>query len=251
MDVALINADVIDTFYKWARDVDTKCGDKRRQLVRFGAFVDYLYKKDLIALPKNRDCLTMKNVRKKVKEVDCSGIKALLPTLPDLHRLWALLALNCGMNNCDIGKLTKDMVKNGILTRKRVKTEDEENVPTVSYVLWKETMELLKKFMSNHPTLWLTRKDGSAWYESKYAGEKVVHNDYISAAWSQADYGVQLKALRACPVQWMQKQGVEESTQQLYLGQSHKMTVCENNYAGSPQAKMNKVVEQLHSVYLG
>ncbi len=61
--------------------------------------------------------------------------------------MYALLGLNCGMSNTDLAGLKKSEVdlKEGTLTRKRVKTGDNDNVPIVCYKLWPETLKLLKK----------------------------------------------------------------------------------------------------------
>jgi len=74
-------------------------------------------------------------------------VKALFDNATDRPKLYGLLMLNCGFLNIDIATLTKRSVdwKNGTITWKRHKEENTENVPTVTYKLWPETLRLLKQ----------------------------------------------------------------------------------------------------------
>lgn len=75
--------------------------------------------------------------------------------------MWALLGLNCGMTNSDIGSLKCNRIVHGYLNRKRVKTEGVENAPTVTCKLWTETCELLHERKSGGEYLF-TSQDGSS-----------------------------------------------------------------------------------------
>ena len=74
-------------------------------------------------------------------------IKALLTDASDRTKLYILLMLNCGMTQKDVSDLLISEVdwKEGRIIRKRSKTSDEENVPTVNYKLWPETFRLLQQ----------------------------------------------------------------------------------------------------------
>lgn len=74
-------------------------------------------------------------------------IKALLTDASDRTKLYILLMLNCGMTQKDISDLLVSEVdwKEGRIIRKRSKTDDCENVPTVNYKLWPETFCLLQQ----------------------------------------------------------------------------------------------------------
>jgi integrase len=70
----------------------------------------------------------------------------LLSAASDRTKLYILLMLNCGMTQKDISDLQIEEVdwNEGRIVRKRSKTSQFENVPTVSYLLWKETFRLLR-----------------------------------------------------------------------------------------------------------
>ena len=64
--------------------------------------------------------------------------------------------------------------------RKRIKTMQHDHVPTVSYPLWPETQELLKKCLSDHPELALTSSDGTSLYSSRFEGSGTRKKDLLS-----------------------------------------------------------------------
>lgn len=127
--------------------------------------------KVLDELPRN---LTLKShrfkaVAKRVKKFD--HVKQELAQLDDRSHLWALLGINCGMTQADLGALTWGMIdlKKGTLTRKRVKTEAQTFVPIVTYKLFRETIKLLKSLSSNKQDgLVFTNDKGGAMYEVRY-----------------------------------------------------------------------------------
>jgi hypothetical protein len=52
-------------------------------------------------------------------------------------------------------------LRQGRLVHKRVKTHGQSNMPTVEYKLWPETLDLLRRFRSGHPDLFLVSKAGT------------------------------------------------------------------------------------------
>ena len=79
-------------------------------------------------------------------------ITRLLDKAPERTKLYLLLMLNCGMTQKDVADLVVAEVDwvSGRIIRKRSKTSLEENVPVVNYVLWPETLRLLKKFKAEN-----------------------------------------------------------------------------------------------------
>ena len=65
-------------------------------------------------------------------------VTSLLADASDRTKLYILLMLNCGMTQKDIADLQVSEVdwREGRIIRKRSKTGDRENVPTVNYKLW-------------------------------------------------------------------------------------------------------------------
>src|SRR5262249_597000 len=75
-------------------------------------------------------------------------VKTLLKHAKDRLRLYLLLCLNCGMTQCDVSDLKQSEYDGKRITRKRSKTAQHENVPTVCYLLWPQTPKLLEKYSS-------------------------------------------------------------------------------------------------------
>ena len=92
-------------------------------------------------------------------------IRTLIDGATGQLRLHLLLMLNCGFTQVDVSDLAQNEVdwKNGTITRKRSKTRDDENVPTVKYKLWKRTFALLKEFRQKEGNLVLRTKSGQPW----------------------------------------------------------------------------------------
>jgi integrase len=116
---------------------------------------------------------------------DVKAIRTFLDSLPERLKLFALLALNCGMNNVDIGLLRRNQIdwKERTLTRKRVKTEDKEKVPTVTYALWAETVRLLRQEQNTESEFVLTAKGGECLYVVGKVGDKAKLYDRIKSQW--------------------------------------------------------------------
>jgi integrase len=119
----------------------------------FRRFVKYLWEKRLIEMPRNVSSFGFEVKARKIKTHSPAEVRAVLSTLKPRLRLYAMLGLNCGMTSVDMGQMTKGMVDldNGRIVRRRVKTGGHENVPTVDYKLWPETLELLREHRSTHP----------------------------------------------------------------------------------------------------
>ena len=89
------------------------------------------------------------------------------------------------MTQRDISDLTQDQVnwEQGIITRKRSKTANHENVPTVSYPLWSSTLSLLRQFHNKEAPTVLTTENGKR-LKTEYISEEGKYRkiDNIQAA---------------------------------------------------------------------
>lgn len=163
-------------------------------------FAYWLYDRDLIPLPKillNKKALRIKlNASQRTPKIPpIADMRSLLnhAKLPERCRLWLLLMANCGMYQVDVAKLRKDQVdlKAGTITRKRSKTENHANVPTVTFKLWNATRTLLRKHLSDHPTLALTNEDGGPlmrkWIDADGKPQKVSNIDSAYARFRRAN----------------------------------------------------------------
>ena len=124
----------------------------RHYLKTVKAFVRWLWQMDAIpSLPRVLDGKSGPlNIGAKIPTVivyTSDEVTRLLTAASDRMKLYILLMLNCGMTQKDISDLKVEEVdwKQGRIIRKRSKTSQFESVPTVNYLLWKETFRLLQQ----------------------------------------------------------------------------------------------------------
>jgi hypothetical protein len=190
MQIDVLTEAKLDEAYLAFKSWDKEETTKQKQFVYFRSFVRHLIERRFIPPLANIDskAFTFK-VKKTGKEpADARRIRDFLGQLPDRFQLYALLALNCSMNNIDIAQLTHGQIdwSWSTLTRKRVKTEGHENVPVVRYKLWPETVRLLKQEMTagGKDQLVLSDAAGAPLYIAQVKdGGKVHHYDKIKSSW--------------------------------------------------------------------
>jgi hypothetical protein len=187
MDVEVVTEGKFEEVFKAIADRDTKAGTKKKKWAYFKQFVTYLSERKLIPLPHNfrSKHLVFKVPTRGKPAPDVRAVRTFLDALPDRLRLYALLALNCAMNNIDIGKLRHSQVDWGSrrLTRKRVKTEEHENVPVVAYRLWSETVRLLRGQMNTGSEFMLTTNAGQPLYVERKGESGATLYDRIKSQW--------------------------------------------------------------------
>lgn len=133
-----------------------------RGLIRFG------WTRRLYELPRNLDERSINSPPKTVPNWTVAEIKRTVAASSGQLRLALLLMLNIGAYQKDISDLQDDEVNwiDGTITRKRSKTKDHKDAPTVTYRLWPETFALLKKFRSGKETVLMTG-DGRPWVRAE------------------------------------------------------------------------------------
>ena len=191
MDVRAIGKTTVENYFLFLRRNSGIVPNQQKK--RWGFFkrlVRFLWQSELIDLPKNLDSsqFVFKVALAKIDEYSPAEIKAALSVLPDRLKLYAMLALNCGMLNVDMGNLLKIEVdlKAGRIKRKRVKTSEEKDVPEVDYKLWPATLKLLKQGYSDHATLALTSKTGTKLHEHWIGDDGKEHEkDLIGQQWKK------------------------------------------------------------------
>lgn len=187
-DVATINEQTVTDHYIWLTSKNLGPGQHNKRLGFFRRFILWLWEqKQLDELPRNlkRKEHRKKKVHKEVKRF--SGIAEVIKSLPSPCRLWALLGLNCGMTNADLGETTWEQIdqQSWTLTRRRAKTGDLPSTPTVTYKLWPETIESLKTLSTRSGLLFLT-KTGQPLYQTKYNSDgKVEKKDLFATYWNR------------------------------------------------------------------
>ena len=157
MDPARINEATLNKIYlhfaKLVNEGKIQPGTANAKLIVLRRFVRFLHaQRQIDELPRNimEKSMKFKNPAKRIKVPKLEWVLEVLRELPDKEKLFALLALNAGMNQVDLSDLRNEQVDwvKGTLTRRRVKTGEHKNVPTVTYLLWPETLRLLQQHRS-------------------------------------------------------------------------------------------------------
>ena len=218
---------------------------KVRYFGMFRAFVGYCAEANKIPLPMNLHSKRLSwKVDTKAKEMpDWNLVREFLKNLPDRLRLYALLALNTGMNNTDIAHLEERQIdsKRRTIRRKRVKTEGWEKVPTVLYFLWDETLRLLKQEMTSGAAYALLDGRGKPLYvESKGVGGTPKLYDKVKSQWRDtlgrsSERPFTLKDFRDFGSLLLQN-GPFRTYQASWLGHTPK-EVHETNYSGEEDVR--------------
>ena len=237
------------------QDVEQGTRKKRWNIIK--QFVAYMVETGRCEMPSNLYSrrLRFKVKQKAVQSWALSVVRSALRGLPDRFRLYALLGLNAGMTNIDIAELRKDMIVKGVLTRKRVKTEDHTDVPVVRYKLWPETLALLDQFRSNHADLWLTARGregvvGAKLVDHRIVGGKVLTKDLIYLNWR--------RQVKGCPIPLFKFRSVSASLLDTFgknhvphfLGHSPKST-ADKFYVALTDEKFFEALDWLRGQVLG
>lgn len=185
-DVSTIAETTVNNHYLYLVEKDYSFGSHNKYLGFFRRFISWLFEQNLLpTLPRNlksKDHLKPRT-HKQVKVF--SDVAAVIHELPDRLKLWAYLGLNCGMTNADLGELHWDMIdkKNWTLTRRRVKTGENPNTPTVKYKLFPETIKLLKKIKTTG--LVLQTQNNKPMYAVTDPNNRRKKKDMFSTIWGR------------------------------------------------------------------
>lgn len=201
-------------------------------------FIKNLWQSNVLSeMPRNMESREFRfdTSAKEIQVFSVDEIKRLLDTATDRTRLYVLLMLNCGYGPQDISDLRHDQVdwKVGRIKRKRSKTSDHVNVPTVDYPLWPETFKLLTAFRSDHPEHAVISRGSRTLCNSAVSKTgKVTRINLVKDAWrvleKKVGTGKPLKALRKTGASLLANE-YDESLAELFLGHSPK-TVATKHY---------------------
>jgi integrase len=246
MDIGELNEEKVEGVYLWLKEASLTTPTKKKRWGFFKRLVRYCWEARAIDLPRNLDsrALRFKVQPKAVRTWTPQEVRKVLKKLkkPQL-RLYALLGLNCGMTNVDIGYLRKDQVDlaAGRLVRKRVKTQDHEQVPTVDYPLWPRTVALLKECWSDHEDFALASSDGTALYSSRFEGDKTRKTDLLALAWKRAKVTITLKAFRSISATLIEAHASYGRYKGHFLGHSPK-SVADRHYAAPSKELFDEII---------
>ncbi len=245
-DVGRIDEDFVEKMYLQLRDSPVSSGRKKKHWGFFRRFVKYLWERRLIEIPRNLASHKFEVRAKKIKTYSVEEVQLVLKSLKSRLKLYAMLALNTGMTQVDMSELNKDQVdlKKATLTRKRVKTGDNDNVPTVTYRLWPQTVKLLRKHQSSHPELFLTNIRCNALVETRFEGGEVRRKDMIVQQWRRAKVPIPLKAFRSIAATLIESHEIYGRCTSYFLGHSPK-SIKDRHYAAPPQQLFDQALDWL------
>lgn len=239
MDIAGLDEAKVDEVFLWLKEADLTNATRKKRWGFFKRLVRHCWERRLIELPRNLDGLSFKVQAKKIKTYTPDEVRDCLAAMTPRLKLYALLGLNCGMTAADIGQLRKDQVdlSKGKLTRKRVKTADNDNVPEVQYQIWPETLQLLRDCWSDHTTLALTSTDGTSLWDARQSEDgSTPQKDLIYQYFKRAKIPITHKCFRSISATIIESHESYGRYTSHFLGHSPK-SVKDRHYA-APSAEL-------------
>ncbi len=222
-------------------------------MVSVRGFARWAWGLDLCNLPRNVDSreLSFDVGPQKIRTFSVEQIKKLLSDATERTRLYILLALNCGMTQADIGDLRHEEFdgKAGRIVRKRSKTKDHENVPTVNYRLWPSTLELLKKYRSADPERVLVNRYGGPLkaetvQDGKFNKRDAISNAFLRLCETAGIDDLTFKHLRKSGASTLRKHREYKSYDWIYLGHSPR-SIAERHYSEESQELFDEAIHWL------
>ena len=250
-DIDAINEESVKVFWNHLGATGLGQSSRKKLMGFFRRFVRYLWEHEGIMLPKNLDSelFKVKVTTKAVKTWPLATVRQVLGELKPNLKLYALLGLNCGFTNMDIANINKGALdlQKGRLVHKRIKTHEQANVPTVEYKLWPETLDLLERFQSNHPDLFLVSMRGTPLVTTVYDSEGDAHlKDMVVQQWRRnaGHLPIKLKNFRSIGATLLEEHPVYGRYATHFLGHSAK-TVAGKHYVAPSQKNFDKALNWL------
>lgn len=256
-DASRINQSTVAAHYAWLSDQGYASGPHNKYLGFFRRFVTWLWQNNVIAeQPRN---LRLKSHRKKRVHQEVRRFEHVdqqLAALPEKQQLWALLALNCGMTPADLGETGWEQIDttNWTLTRRRAKTKDHPNVPTVTYKLFPETVTLLKRLPHRSGLLFKT-KQGRPMYERKYVEKNgktsVSSKDNFTSYWNKLvpKPAITLGRFRSIASTALKEDKIYRQFENYFLAHAPR-SLAEQHYGAEADAPFFEALEHLRQTVL-
>jgi integrase len=177
----------------------------------------------------------------------------------DQMQLYLLLALNCAMLPKDISDLRPDEVnwEEGRIVRSRSKTRRRKarsnNIPTVNYLLWPETFELLKRFRTDSADHVLLNRNGAPLKTSFIGDDKKIHNiSNIARQYGRLQDKLKIpkesrksfKTFRATGASKLAEHETFGRYAQYYLADAPR-SIADKHYVVPPKAQFDKAITWL------
>jgi hypothetical protein len=259
-----IDEATVTRHFKWLSSIKQRPEEHNKRLGFFRRFVVHLWQEALLpTLPRNlkADLHKRKTKSKKIKTYE--GVAEFVAELDDLRKAWALLCLNTGSTNADLGSLAWagsanlgdvlaiegiDIEVSGVVdlrkklaVRRRAKTGDQESTPTVTYRLWDATIAALKTIEKRPPLLFLGPAGKPRYYVRwDEAKKKDVKRDDFSQTWK--GLRIPIGKLRSVASSTLKNEPIYRPYIDYFLGHA-AVTVADKNYAAEADDPFFVVLE--------
>lgn len=218
-------------------------------------FVKWLYHtaERLENLPRNIDSpqLTISAEAKTAEILTTEQLSQIFKKSTERTQLYALLGLNCGMTQIDISDLHPSEVdwSVGKITRKRSKTSKIKSVPTVTYQLWPQTFNLLKKYRSSSTDHVLLTRDGLPLLGEEIKPDgKLRKRDSVRLAIrhlsKQTEIEFTMKHFKKTSASLIRDESRFSSLEHLFLGHAPS-NMADRHYTTTPQNLLDEALEWL------
>jgi integrase len=260
-DVVAVNERALEGFYtcclkRAGEDWSVPYAKEAFSVTR--GFVRWLWRQGAIEqLPRNIDSRDWRfdSTAKKVEVWTAAEFKLAVREAPGNFKLILLLMMNCGMRQKSVSDLLDSQVnwKAGRITLKRGKTRRFRSVPTVSYLLWPTTFELLKQYRSGQERVLLT-ESGQAYVRSTSREDSRARRaDGITSRWAhlkkrlrkkRPGFSRTLKGIRATASTLLEGHETYGRFTQLFLGHAPR-SIAEKHYVVPSQDLFDEAVRWL------
>ena len=221
-----------------------------KDILRWASAMDFIADEPKII----RRGYSVEQTAKEIKLPSLTDVVSMLSTATDRVRLYALLALNTGMLQKDMSDLRRTEItlnKVPTIRRKRSKTSTEDNVPIVTYRLWKRTSDLLKQEIASDGELALLNEDGKPLLSDEIkANGKRKKLDCVDSGWDRlrrkTGKAIAFKMLRKLSASLLASHGEYGRYAQYFLGHAPD-TTADRNYVVPSDAQFAKAVAWLES----
>lgn len=191
---------------------------------------------------------------KEIKLPSPADVLAMFEAATGRTKLYMLLALNTGMLQKDMSDLKHSEVtlgKMSTIRRRRSKTNDEQNVPIVTYRLWARTAKLLKQEMTTDGELVLLNADGKPLVSDEIkANGKRKKLDCVDSTWDRlrkkTGKPFPFKMLRKFAASVLASHAEYGRYAQYFLGHAPD-TTADRNYVVPSDAQFAKALTWLES----
>jgi integrase len=251
-----IDPDLWENFWTHLIGLGCSIEYKKKRFRHAKNFITWLASKGIIPMPANLISRKYKfgSTTKQVSVFTLDEVRSLFDAVSGQLELHFMLMMNCGFTQQDVSDLAQDEVdwNLGTITRKRSKTRDHDDVPTVTYKLWKRTFTLLKQYRQTEGDLVLRTKSGQPWITQRVVGGVFNRTDNTKSVYRHLQNWVSqpkpIKLLRKTSASLLERHPTYGRYVGYFLAHSPR-TVRDKSYVVPSQEQFDAATEWLGAQY--